>query len=301
MNGPMKYVITNDTKVMNGETLYRIQSLVDFKTIDGRSVERGDYGGYVSSLNCLSQKGKSWIRSNTCVIGGRVSSNALVAGKAVVIGGKVMNNSIVKGNAKLVCSEVYNSAVVQDNAELNESYVGGTSVICGNAVVSENSQIFGCSRVQDNAQVTNRSYILDGSVCDSSALIHAHIEGYHVKGNSRVRGIHFYGQGNIVDSIIDVRGRFHLLLSCEFNKAKITDASQFFFITLGHWLMLDVAIYPSIDGELLACYAAYGVRSDVVPLKEVDKRVRENKIIPEKLWDSVVALSREFTKEKFDA
>lgn len=65
--------------------------------------------------------------------------------------------------------------------------------------------------------------------------------------------------------------------------------------------MLDVAIYPSIDGELLACYAAYGVRSDVVPLKEVDERVRENKIIPEKLWDNVIALSREFTKEKFDA
>lgn len=187
MNGPMKYVITNETKVMNGETLYRIQSLVDFKTIDGRSVERGDYGGYVSSLNCLSQKGKSWIRSNACVIGGRVSSNALVAGKAIVIGGKVMHNSTVKGNAKLVCSEVYNSAVVQDNAEMNESYVGGTSVICGNAVVNNSSQIFGCSRVQDNAQVTNRSYILDGSVCDSSALIHAHIEGYRVKGNSRVR------------------------------------------------------------------------------------------------------------------
>ena len=300
MNGPMKYVITNETKVVNGETLYRIQSLVDFRTVDGRNVKRGDYGGYVSSLNCLSQKGKSWIRSAACTIGSRVSSNALVAGKAIVIGGKVMNNSIVKGNAKLVCSEVYNSAVVQDNAEMNESYVGGTSVICGNAVVSENSQIFGCSRVQDNAQVTNRSYILDGSVCGSSALIHAHIEGYHIKGNSRVRGIHFYGQGNIVDSIIDVQGRFHLLLSCEFNKAKITDASQFFFITLGHWLMLDVAIYPSIEGKLLACYAAYGVRSDVVPFEEVDKRVRENKIIPEKLWDSVVALSRGFTKEKFD-
>lgn len=300
MNGPMKYVITNETKIVNDETLYRIQSLADFKTVDGRTVHKNDYGGYVSSLNCLSQKGKSWIRSNACVIGGRVSSNALVAGKATVIGGKVMHNSIVKGNAKLICSEVYNSAVVQDNAEMNESYVGGTSVVCGNAVVSENSQIFGCSRVQDNAQVTNRSYILDGSVCNSSTLIHAHIEGYHVKGNSRVRGIHFYGQGNIVDSIIDVQGRFHLLLSCEFNRAKITDASQFFFVTLGHWLMLDVAIYPSIDGKLLACYGAYGVRSDVVPFEDVDKSVRENKIIPEKLWDSVIALSRGFTKEKFN-
>lgn len=300
MNGPMKYVITNETKIVNGETLYRIQSLADFKTIDGRSVKKSDYGGYVSSLNCLSQKGKSWIRSNAYVIGSRVSSNALVAGKAIVIGGKVMHNSIVKGNAKLICSETYNSAVIQDNVELNESYVGGTSVICGNAVVSGNSQIFGCSRVQDNAQVTNRSYILDGSVCDSSTLIHAHIEGYHVKGNSRVRGVHFYGQGNIVDSIIDVQGRFHLLLSCEFNKAKITNASQFFFITLGHWLMLDIAIYPSIEGELLACYGAYGVRSDVVPFEEVDKRVRENRIIPEKLWDDVVALSREFMKEKFN-
>lgn len=139
MNGPMKYVIMNDTKVMNGETLYRIQSLVDFKTIDGRSVEKGDYGGYVSSLNCLSQKGKSWIRSNACAIGGRVSSNALVAGKAVVIGGKVMNNSIVKGNAKLVCSEVYNSAVVQDNGEDMDnvmSFIGAGIVLAPMAILA---------------------------------------------------------------------------------------------------------------------------------------------------------------------
>ncbi len=201
-----KFKLTDHTKTINGATVYRIQSLKQFYTIDGNTVLYGQMGGFVSDPEILSQYDKSW----------------------------------VGGNA-------------------------------------------------------------DGSVCDSSALIHAHIEGYHVKGNSRVRGVHFYGQGNIVDSIIDVRGRFHLLLSCEFNKAKITDASQFFFVTLGHWLMLDVAIYPSIEGELLACYAAYGVRSDVVPFEEVDKRVRENKIIPEKLWDSVVALSREFTKEKFDA
>ena len=36
MNSPMKYVITSETKIVNGETLYRIQSLADFKTIDGR-------------------------------------------------------------------------------------------------------------------------------------------------------------------------------------------------------------------------------------------------------------------------
>lgn len=54
MNGPMKYVITDETKVVNSETLYRIQSLVDFRTVDSRQVNKGDYGGYVSSLNCLS-------------------------------------------------------------------------------------------------------------------------------------------------------------------------------------------------------------------------------------------------------
>ena len=52
----MKYKLTNQTIQHKGQTLYRIQALMDF-----RDVKTGDLGGWVESEYNLSQKGLCWV------------------------------------------------------------------------------------------------------------------------------------------------------------------------------------------------------------------------------------------------
>lgn len=52
----MKYKLTEKSKMLWGQTLYRIQALKDFG-----DVKAGDLGGWVEGLYNLSQNGKSWI------------------------------------------------------------------------------------------------------------------------------------------------------------------------------------------------------------------------------------------------
>lgn len=47
-----KYEFINDTKVINGHTLYRIVALRNFGLVD-----KGDLGGYIEKEDNLSHKG----------------------------------------------------------------------------------------------------------------------------------------------------------------------------------------------------------------------------------------------------
>ena len=296
MGSMMKYVVTNETKVVNGETLYRIQSLADFKTIDGKKVEKGSYGGYITNLNCLSQYGQSWIKSGAYVFDGRVSGNALVAGRASVYGGHILDKAIIKGKAKVIESTIYGSAVVQDNTRVNNSTVGDTSIIKDNAVLDDRAVVFGNSIIRDDAKVVNYSQVLDGLIKDSSVIDHSSLDAYHVTGKSLVRNVLMCGKGDIIDSTITSKKHFYLHVTCGFEKAHITDISQFFFIPLGHRRMAYVAIYPNVDGELMASYRSCG-DSHVVTLKELDRRVRDEHIVTEEFWDKFLSLARMFQNE----
>ena len=63
--------------------LYRVVALKDFG-----DVRKGDIGGWVSSLDNLSQIGNAWVYDNACVFGNaKVYGNAEVFGNARVYGG----------------------------------------------------------------------------------------------------------------------------------------------------------------------------------------------------------------------
>ena len=91
-----KYKLTEESMVVNGKTLYRIEALKDFD-----NVKKGDKGGFVENKNNLSQYNNCWVFDNAKVYG-----NAEVFDNA-----KVYGNAEVFDNAK-----IYGKAVVDDNA-----------------------------------------------------------------------------------------------------------------------------------------------------------------------------------------
>lgn len=104
----MKYKLTNNTKKINGITLYQIQSLKDFADI-----KKGDLGGWIETEGNLSQEGNAWVSVDAVVSdNARVSDNAQVFGDAWVSGNaQVSGNAWVYGDAR-----VGDDALVGDNA-----------------------------------------------------------------------------------------------------------------------------------------------------------------------------------------
>lgn len=52
----MKYKLIDETIVVGGKTLYRIEAVTDFSNI-----RKGDRGGFVESKKNLSQNGNAWV------------------------------------------------------------------------------------------------------------------------------------------------------------------------------------------------------------------------------------------------
>jgi len=125
----MKYKLT-DKKNENG--LYQIESVCSFSDI-----KTGDRGGWVQSLNNLSQNGECWIYEHA----------------------QVGHNAIVSGNAK-----IYDRAVVFDSAQIL-----GKAKVFGFSQVSGRSQIYGNSMIYDKAIITNDVTIKgDAIVCNNA-------------------------------------------------------------------------------------------------------------------------------------
>jgi predicted acyltransferase (DUF342 family) len=127
----MKYKLTNNTKKINGITLYQIQSLKDFA-----DVKNGDLGGWIETEDNLSQEGNAWVYGNALVsdnawVSGnaQVFGNALVSGDARVSGNaQVFGNALVSGDAR-----VSGNALVSGNVGVNGNvWVGGNALVSGN-------------------------------------------------------------------------------------------------------------------------------------------------------------------------
>lgn len=62
-----KYKLTEETKTVEGRTLYRVKALKAFGY-----TRKGDIGGWVESEKNLSQEGLCWIEGNSCAFGDMV-------------------------------------------------------------------------------------------------------------------------------------------------------------------------------------------------------------------------------------
>ena len=100
--GMKKYeLLKNDTKTINGRTLYRIKALRSFGNII-----KGTLGGYIEKESNLSHDDNAWVYG-----GADVSGDAKVYGNA-----RVSDNAWVYGNAKVYGdAEVYEFSRVTRN------------------------------------------------------------------------------------------------------------------------------------------------------------------------------------------
>ena len=155
-----KYKLTDESVIVNGKTLHRIEALRDFG-----DVKKGNKGGFIEKENNLSQNGNCWVYGNA-----RVYDNALVYDNAKVYDyAKVYHNAKVYDNAK-----VYGNAWVFGNARVyGDARVYCDAMVCGNADVYGIARIYGYAQVCDNADVCNN----------------AEVYGYaQVSGNARICG-----------------------------------------------------------------------------------------------------------------
>ena len=132
----MKYKLTNETKVVDGVTVYRIQATVDFS-----DVKKGDLGGFVEKEDNLSQVGSAW-----------VYDDAVVYGNA-----KVFEFAKVHDNAKVIDeAKVYGHALVANNAKVSEN-----ASVADHAVVKDGTYIHGNASVVGHAEVLGSTELLD--------------------------------------------------------------------------------------------------------------------------------------------
>ena len=134
----MKYQLTNTTQVFYGHILHQIVAIKSFGNI-----RPGDLGGWVESLDNLSQDGDCWIYED-----------AKVYDRACVLG-----DAIVKG-----------TAVLKDYARVSDhAYISGCVFLHGSAVVN------GYSRVTGGAVVKDYACICDNAIISGQAVIHGDV------------------------------------------------------------------------------------------------------------------------------
>lgn len=127
-----KYELTEETKVIDGKTLFRIRALRSFGDI-----KAGDLGGFIENERNLSHEDNAWVSGNAKVIdNARVSDNALVSGETWVGGNArvdgdawVNGDGLINSNNDYLCEKGLGSH--NRSASFFKCKDGHIHVLCG--------------------------------------------------------------------------------------------------------------------------------------------------------------------------
>lgn len=109
-----KYTMTDDTMVIDGVKLSRIQALRDFG-----NVKACELGGYISCEENLSHNGTCWVSDNAIV-----RDSAIVRDDALVRDRSVVRDEAIVRELAIVMDD----AIVRDSAIVSgEAHVGGSA------------------------------------------------------------------------------------------------------------------------------------------------------------------------------
>lgn len=184
-----KYELCRDMYTYCGHhKCYHIRALRTFVMSSGKTVHKGDFGGYIEHEGNLAATGLCWIEDGTCVYGNArvsqnavlldratVGDNAVVTGYAIVSGeAKVVGKARIDGHAK-VCSRVRDNAVVTDNAIIcGIADVGCHAKVSGNAVVQ--GILVDCVQVHGNAMIGSCAKVSGNTIVTDDAIIEAYAD-----------------------------------------------------------------------------------------------------------------------------
>lgn len=188
-------LLENDTKVVGGRTLYRIEALKDFA-----NVKKGDKGGYIESEDNLSHIGNCWVYGEAYVYGDAcVYDNAEVSGYAYVYGNALVHGSAcVADNARVFgYAEVYGNAKVYGDARVcgnahvyDNACVDGHACVNGHACVADKARVYGYADVCGYAEVRfTRDYVVLKNIWSSGRYF------TYTRSNKMWKVGCFYGTG----------------------------------------------------------------------------------------------------------
>lgn len=174
----MKYVLTEETIMIEERTLYRIMAFKHFG-----SVKAGDMGGFIEKESNLSHEGICWVRDRACVYeDARVFQDAQVCMDARVYG-----NAKIYGRAHIESyAQVYGYAIVRDDARIRrKAQLYDDAIISGNGSVGEHAQIYGHAHVLGDGLVCGHAQICDCAAIGDNAVVQGDSV---VSGNVYLRG-----------------------------------------------------------------------------------------------------------------
>lgn len=107
----MKFILTNNIKIVNGHTLYQICA------IENKGLVRaGELGGFIEHVENLSQKGLCWITEDSAVLGcSRINGDVRIVNSTII-------DTNVFGDSYIIDSRLKNSIV-------HDSHISKTRVI----------------------------------------------------------------------------------------------------------------------------------------------------------------------------
>ena len=144
-------ILENETKVVNGHTLYRIKALKDFG-----DVKIGKIGGWVETEENLSQSDNCFIYDNAHVYG-----DARIFGDARIYGDACVSDE----------ARVYEKARIFENA-----CVYGDACVHGSTCVHGNAHVFGSACVYGDARVFGYACVYkDAVICESMWISQADV------------------------------------------------------------------------------------------------------------------------------
>lgn len=238
-----KYEIVRDQSItIYNKNLYRIRSLYDFMAGNGRSVKKGDLGGWVQSEDNLSQSGKCWIFDDAKVFGNAIIrdnatisdqaesyNNAIICNSADILDySRVFGNAMVLNSARIFSnSRIFDSAIIGAKSQIYSSSIHGNAIVCTERRLCENSEIYGDAKILGDPTVSNM--MISNNACILSTN-HAFSVGPIYEGNyitfyrniDNKLSVTYRGQGCTIDEFInavyeisgdeDVRNKFFLAI-----------------------------------------------------------------------------------------
>lgn len=160
-NSVKKYEFTGDTLEIEGRVLKRIVALKDFQIL-GKTIRKGDLGGWIESEKNLSQEGNCWVDDEARVYGNvyqeetTVTGNAWVFGEAIIQDNSTIQDDVtIYGNVRITNSKMMGNVSAYGKVWIDKSaiYSRGRGQLYGNVVI-------------DSCQIAGGSY----TICENTYL-----------------------------------------------------------------------------------------------------------------------------------
>lgn len=184
------YILTDETKTVDGVVLYRIRATRDLPRHD---VKAGDLGGWVEGTHNLlpslpDQRFDPWIADEAIVMGQAVvRGHAIVAHEAIVEGhadiyerARVDGRARVKGSVRVLGdAHITQKAVLHDNVRVEgHAVVGGYATILGSITIQDHVIIRGATTLSNNVSTIQGRALIESSLDIMSLTIEAHHVDY---------------------------------------------------------------------------------------------------------------------------